>query len=108
MRIQVIETARGSFYENDRTGMRIRRVVGFHDPTPRQGRDGDWLAYQHLDPPVVGQSLHIVWRVDATVNGPVIRMTVTSPVVSIGSEERKGVGSEPTAPPPAAQGEEAS
>jgi hypothetical protein len=74
-------TESGSVYEADTDTRKIRRVSGTHEPTPHQG-DGDWQQYLSLDV-APGHCAEIIWRIDSTDDGQVIRRTVTSPVVSV-------------------------
>lgn len=56
-------TASGSVYEVDTAKKRIRRLNGVKDPTPRQGKDGEWRSYRqlHPDPIKVGSGVVILW-----------------------------------------------
>ncbi len=38
-------TISGSVYEVDTESKKIRRLNGKADPTPRQGKDGEWQSY---------------------------------------------------------------
>lgn len=54
-------TISGSLYEVDQENKKIRRLNGNADPTPRQGKDGEWRGYLndlHIE---VGQSVVIAW-----------------------------------------------
>lgn len=90
-------TASGSVYEVNTDSKQIRRLNGVKDPTPRQGKDGQWRAYEEIfpDPPRVGASLVIKWdsKTDLTDEGKafleavpagfVLPLTTTSTIVSI-------------------------
>lgn len=39
-------TESGSTYEVDEENKRVRRLAGKADPTPRQGKDGEWKSYK--------------------------------------------------------------
>jgi len=93
--VQTIKTASGSTYEHDLSNGRIRRLEGTHNPTPRQGADGDWLPYEAIHGPLKEAPLVVLW---SHQHG---RMTVTSPVVSYTNAEEREV--EESAPIPEAQ-----
>lgn len=57
----VFVTSTGSTYEVDLENKRIRRLSGEHDPTPRQGRDGDWRSYLEITPIEVNAPVGIFW-----------------------------------------------
>lgn len=38
-----------SKYEIDQAGKRVRRMVGVNAPTDRQGDDGQWRQYHHVE-----------------------------------------------------------
>lgn len=86
-------TATGSVYEVNTDSKQIRRLTGVKDPTPRQGKDGEWRTYIDTTPIKVGQQLLIRWGDDteASPEGKileadgmaVIKTTITSPVASI-------------------------
>lgn len=90
-------TASGSVYEVNTDSKQIRRLNGAKDPTPRQGPDGQWRAYEEIlpDPPKVGSSLVIKWDnktdltaegkafLEAVPSGLVLPLTTTSMIVSI-------------------------
>lgn len=42
----IYKTRSGSVYQVDPEGMRVRRVTGEKEPTPRQGPDGEWKEYK--------------------------------------------------------------
>jgi len=56
-------TQSGSVYEINTDSKKIRRLNGKADPTPRQGKDGEWRTYASLYPeiPKVGEQLLITW-----------------------------------------------
>lgn len=66
-----------SAYELDMPSLKIRRLSGRFDPTPRQGSDGEWKQFQAISVRTAGQPVLIVWE---TVEG-VGRSTLTSVVV---------------------------
>lgn len=72
-------TESGSIYEVDEENRRVRRLTGEHEPTPRQGPDGQWKDFLSYDDIHIG--LMFVWEFD----GPIAKTTVTSRV--IGEEE---------------------
>lgn len=96
-------TVSGSAYEVDSVNKRIRRLSGKANPTPRQGKDGEWRNYAELHPaPLkVGESALIVWGDDVDFlpetkalmgRDPSLapmRTTMTSPIESIVEDERK-------------------
>lgn len=73
---------RNSTYEMNPDAKKIRRVAGVNPPTNRQGADGVWQSYHALavEP---GAPAVITWRIDDSEDGPIARMTVTGPVVSV-------------------------
>ena len=72
----VFETVSGSVYEIDTLGRRIRRLEGSHEPTPRQGEDGEWREYQSISEVDEGKAVLIVWRYE----GDIAKSTITSDV----------------------------
>lgn len=80
--MQEISTRSGSRYELDLVGGRIRRLAGTHDPTPRQGPDGEWRCYESVSDVAVGQPLVVVWR---TGDDGVAECTITSAVDAVAS-----------------------
>lgn len=87
-------TKSGSMYEVDTSAKRIRRLIGMVDPTPRQGKDGEWRVYADLFPsPTVGKSVIIAWcdvplleeneKELSEDSGFAMAITTTSVVVSI-------------------------
>lgn len=90
-------TASGSVYEVNTDSKQIRRLNGDKDPTPRQGPDGQWRAYEEIfpDPPTVGRPLVIRWDsktdltnegkafLEAVPTGFVLPLTTTSMIVNI-------------------------
>lgn len=83
----IIETETGSLYELDNKEKRIRRMHGTKDPTPRQGKDGEWKQIKNAIQPVEGKEMIFLWRVDYGPNEYeaeiVFRTTISSRVVSI-------------------------
>lgn len=92
-------TVSGSLYEVDQENKKIRRLNGNADPTPRQGKDGEWRGYLndlHIE---VGQSVVIAWADAHQLTGETMsllgisekdappptsgRTTFTSPVAEI-------------------------
>lgn len=61
--VMIIHTGTESIYEVDTKNKRVRRMTGARNPTPRQGKDGEWRDYTSIspDPPSVGNRLLIVW-----------------------------------------------
>lgn len=55
-----VKTISGSLYEVDEQQKRVRRLYGAKNPTPRQGKDGDWRTYVSLSH--IGESLFIMWN----------------------------------------------
>lgn len=92
-------TVTGSVYEVDTEGKKIRRLQGKKDPTPRQGKDGEWRGYLNDLEVKVGASVWIQWEdahplTDETLGLLGIsdeeapppapgRLTITSPVAEI-------------------------
>jgi len=68
-------TDSGSAYELDRDGSKIRRLAGEDNPTPRQGKDGEWRVFDFCSEVVAGVPVVINWED--------VRCTVTSPVKMI-------------------------
>lgn len=54
-------TMSGSVYEVDTEAKKIRRLNGKKDPTPRQGKDGEWRGYLGELTIQVGESVWISW-----------------------------------------------
>ena len=95
------QTESGSVYEVNTDSKQIRRLNGVADPTPRQGKDGEWRLYSELapDPIQVGKSVLVVWAgemeptketkswfislgMEPPATSP-MPVTTTSPVVSV-------------------------
>ena len=68
-----------STYEVDAHEFRIRRINGVSDPTPRQGKDGEWKTYHAVTTIKPGHAVLIVWDI---VDG-VARSTQTSTVTEV-------------------------
>lgn len=66
-----------STYEVDWTNLRVRRMEGQLNPTPRQGDDGEWQSALRIGVGW-GNCLVFVWRI---VDG-VAKSTVTSQIVT--------------------------
>lgn len=58
------KTESGSIYEVDTESKRARRVSGEHEPTERQGRDGQWRRYLWVSPIKVGLPVFFTWDVE--------------------------------------------
>lgn len=54
-------TRSGSTYEVDSAAKKIRRLNGKKDPTPRQGKDGEWREYLNDISVKVGEPVWIQW-----------------------------------------------
>jgi hypothetical protein len=80
------QTESGSLYEVNEIDKQVRRLNGASDPTPRQGKDGEWKHYDAILSGIeVGRSVMIVWTSDIQpppVEGS-LPTTITSPVVKI-------------------------
>ena len=83
-------TETGSIYEVNTDSKQIRRLNGAKDPTPRQGKDGEWRSYLTIFPsPIkVGLGVIIRWGNDTallpgTEPGSAVPTTITSTVVSV-------------------------
>jgi len=57
-------TVSGSVYEVNTDSKQIRRLNGANDPTPRQGKDGQWRTYSEITPVKVGSGVAIFWGHD--------------------------------------------
>jgi hypothetical protein len=72
-----------SVYEVDVTNKRVRRLVSTHEPTPRQGADGEWKEFASMSLLLaVGECVFFDW--DDFGHG-----TLTSPVVEILRDEKE-------------------
>lgn len=71
----IFYTESGSIYELDRTNNQIRRLNGAEDPTPRQGKDGEWKKFTYCTEVIEKQSVIINWENE--------KCTITSPVKTI-------------------------
>lgn len=62
----LLTTETGSVYEVNTDSKKIRRLNGSADPTPRQGKDGDWKSYIHIYPNPIkfGEEILISWGGD--------------------------------------------
>lgn len=83
-------TITGSLYEVNTDSKQIRRLNGAKDPSPRQGKDGEWRSYLAIYPnPVkVGTGVIIRWGNDTpllpgTEPGSAVPTTMTSTVVAV-------------------------
>lgn len=78
-------------YEVDLQEKKCRRLIGMSNPTPRQGKDGDWKVFQaiHPDVPVQGKPVLFVWdasnhpALNDTDGEPYVPTTMTSLVTEI-------------------------
>lgn len=88
------QTITGSLYELNKDIKSIRRLNGANDPTPRQGKDGEWRKYANTSDIEVGSRVIIVWGNDTELlnetkedlarnGGFAVPTTITSQVVSI-------------------------
>jgi hypothetical protein len=59
--IVTFETLSGSTYEVDEDAKQIRRLTGTRPAQPRQGRDGEWRAFEGISPIEIGRSVIIAW-----------------------------------------------
>lgn len=57
-------TETGSMYEINTETKQVRRLNGTADPTPRQGKDGEWRKYEYISKPSVGMPVLIMWGSD--------------------------------------------
>ena len=60
-------------------GFAVRRLSGRNDPTPRQGKDGEWRDFRTMTPVEVGSRVLFVWETvedvaKSTVTGVVMRV----------------------------------
>lgn len=64
----------GSLYEVDHANNRIRRLSGLKDPTPRQGKDGEWKNFHAIYTTMENRFL-IDWNGEGkcTYTSPIIR-----------------------------------
>lgn len=78
------QTESGSVYELDTANKRVRRIGGVRAPTPRQGADGGWRAYEYLPAgePAIGGRFAVAYNVGGGVTGG-DEGTLTSPVTMI-------------------------
>lgn len=88
MSIVKFVTESGSAYEMDTENKCVRRLNGGADPTPRQGKDGEWRAYESTSGARVGEQVLIIWdhRTTPLLSGSPVGAapaTVTSPVKEI-------------------------
>lgn len=70
-------TKGGSLYEIDPSLKRIRRVTGSHEPTGRQGNDGDWQDYYGA---FIMHGALWYFPSDAQDAGPIARGVLTSTI----------------------------
>ena len=71
-----------SLYDVDLEKKQIRRLTGVRDPTPRQGRDGEWKTYVSISNIAVKECALIVWNIleDGTKQA-----TLTSTITGVDS-----------------------
>lgn len=72
-------TESGSVYEVDHDNKRVRRLSGVKDPTPRQGKDGEWKTYVELNTELFPGCLFFIWEHPG-------KGTRTSPVVGMNKD----------------------
>ena len=74
-------TLSGSVYELDRENKCIRRLTGIANPTPRQGKNGEYRTYLYIHPelPELNESLLITWYIEDGIH----KCTETSPIISM-------------------------
>lgn len=70
---------RNSLYEVDRENKRVRRLTSNHDPTPRQGPDGEWTSFEEVVGLQPGVSMVIIWSQEDAVP----KTTRTSTIQSV-------------------------
>jgi hypothetical protein len=84
------KTMSGTIYEVDWVSKKVRRLSGTADPTLRQGKDGEWKAFDHMRV-CVGECTLIQWDPETTPlldgNGIGIPATLTSKVIEIISDD---------------------
>lgn len=80
---KLIETETGSFYELTDDGMKVRRLQGNANPTPRQGKDGEWKELVEPVKPALGDSMLLVWKVTNDEGVITAQTTITSRVVDV-------------------------
>jgi hypothetical protein len=85
----IFYTESQSAYEVDLQNKRVRRLRGAADPTPRQGKDGEWKEYTDISPIVVGLSVAIFWAPPSKISEKVyyVPATETNLVKYISSDE---------------------
>ena len=71
-----------SLYEVDLNSNMIRRLTGSKDPTPRQGKDGEWKHFVSISNIEINTCALIVWAI--TEDGT-NQATMTSPITKIDS-----------------------
>jgi hypothetical protein len=69
-----------SAYEINKKTKQIRRLSGVSNPTPRQGKDGEWKKYESISEIKLNYPITIIWCVEEGI----IKTTVTSNIVKIG------------------------
>lgn len=75
----IFRTETNSRYEIDLVTRKMRRLVGFNEPTANQGADGEWKSYERISEIKLGSPVVIVW----SVGEEIIRRTITSTVIHI-------------------------
>lgn len=78
----LFETA-NSMYEYNEEQKQIRRLNGKTDPTPRQGKDGEWKKVSKVDNLAEGKCAVILWEIVNEDELITFKTTVTSPIVKI-------------------------
>lgn len=82
-RSTIIARTRNSVYEVDLEGRRVRRLTGDIDPTPEQGRDGEWRRAEVISTPEVGEKIVIVWSAEVSRDDAHAHTSVTSTVQDV-------------------------
>ena len=60
------KTISGSLYEVDQENKQIRRLNGTNDPSPRQGKDGDFRKYSEISSIEIEKPVLICWIKEET------------------------------------------
>jgi hypothetical protein len=89
----IVKTKTGSVYEIDEQNKRVRRMQGVIDPTPRQGKDGEWKEYKTVavvgQPPAVGFFFDWTGLGNGTLTSPIVELIEDDGTVLHGPLERK-------------------
>jgi len=86
------ETYSGSLYEVDDDTKQVRRLIGVKNPTPRQGKDGEWKKFTTHSQIVAGLSVCFIWHIESDILSQnmaeiAAKTTVTSPVKKVLDDE---------------------